>query len=1027
MKKKTNRLLSILLCCVMLISLLPTAALADSYPGAANVSIGGTSFDANAYYKNGDTTSFSGTAGDYNAWYEAATGTLHLNNFTGSGKINCSSAGDLTIDLTGTNTLTVTLAENGDNQAINSSGLITFTGSGSLTVNMTNSGASGKNTAIYGAKGIAVSGSATLAVSVQGGVYDYGIYGGGGVTISENATVNVTTNVTVDGGTGRAIYCDEGAISISSANPTTVTLTGSENNGTNYGIFNIAGNSGTPNNGNITLSGTGKVTVQYQSGPFAYGIISWPTDTAKNPNGVISLTNANVDITNCDQGIVAISQTRGSAADITINNSTLTIDSTKESPEGIVSAKNGILIQDSAVTISSKGGGLSTKHSSYSNTSTYGIDIKGTSTVTLTSKKSGGYMLYGGNVTAVCDFELSGGGTVTLKDVNEHSADMMVSTYIKLGAATTVNDTPGTKHSTEEAYSYGKNDGPLVFTGNYTVTFDNNGGSGSMDNAYASGSYELPTCTFTPPANKVFKAWSVSDTEYAVGASITVNANTTVKAVWQNAYTVSFNNNGGTGAMDAVSVPAGDYTLPACTFTAPDGKAFSGWSTTSNGAVISGSTYNVTQNTELYAIWIAPAQISTLNATLSGFTAGATVGSVTVTAGNATYTATIKNWYEGDNAFNYSNYSALTESATFTAGTKYVVGVNFKPVSPNTLAYSTNATINNEEGLIGASEDGGKTYYVVLTAPSVPVPSATVSDVTISGTKNNAISNTVVTVTLTNDTFENSLSGDWITNLPAGLTQSVARTGDTTATITVSGTPTATSTAQMEITIPAAQLVTSDSNLTVTANANAKYSIAAPTWTVAITAGAGMSTTGNANQTVGQGSPITSVVYTAADGYYFPTNYSVAAQNGIIVTRDSYTQITVSGTPTAAVNLTLTDATAKTKETTPSAEFTAESENGGKLNGVDSTMKYSVDGGSNWIDITGNNMAITNVTTAKGVQVKKPASDANTKLDSDPKIISVTKATAPTTATGVACTTNSNNDGKLQNVTNLMEYKGNTA
>ena len=200
-----------------------------------------------------------------------------------------------------------------------------------------------------------------------------------------------------------------------------------------------------------------------------------------------------------------------------------------------------------------------------------------------------------------------------------------------------------------------------------------------------------------------------------------------------------------------------------------------------------------------------------------------------------------------------------------------------------------------------------------------------------------------------------------------------------------------------------------------------------PTYNVVITAGTGMSTTGNANQTVGQGSPITSVVYTAADGYYFPTDYSVAAQNGISVTRNSYTQITVSGTPTAAANLTLTNATAKTKETTPSAEFTAESENGGKLTGVDNTMKYSVDGGSNWLDITGDNMAITNVTTANGVQVKKPASDANTKLDSDPKIISVTKATAPTTATGVACTTNSNNDGKLQNVTAAMEYKLSTA
>ena len=202
---------------------------------------------------------------------------------------------------------------------------------------------------------------------------------------------------------------------------------------------------------------------------------------------------------------------------------------------------------------------------------------------------------------------------------------------------------------------------------------------------------------------------------------------------------------------------------------------------------------------------------------------------------------------------------------------------------------------------------------------------------------------------------------------------------------------------------------------------------AIPQYNVVITVGNGMSTSGNTNQTVYENTAITDVVYTAADGYYFPTNYSVAEQNGISVTRNSYTQITVSGTPTAAVNLTLTAATAKTQEATPSAEFTAESENGGKLTGVDNTMKYSVDGGSNWLDITGDNMAITNVTTANGVQVKKPASDANTKLDSDPKIISVTKATAPTTATGVACTTNSNNDGKLQNVTAAMEYKLSTA
>ena len=59
------------------------------------------------------------------------------------------------------------------------------------------------------------------------------------------------------------------------------------------------------------------------------------------------------------------------------------------------------------------------------------------------------------------------------------------------------------------------------------------------------------------------------------------------------------------------------------------------------------------------------------------------------------------------------------------------------------------------------------------------------------------------------------------------------------------------------------------------------------------------------------------VVYTANDGYYFPTDYSVATVNGISVTRDSYTQITVSGTPTADAEITLTAPTAKTTPDAP--------------------------------------------------------------------------------------------------------------
>ena len=51
---------------------------------------------------------------------------------------------------------------------------------------------------------------------------------------------------------------------------------------------------------------------------------------------------------------------------------------------------------------------------------------------------------------------------------------------------------------------------------------------------------------------------------------------------------------------------------------------------------------------------------------------------------------------------------------------------------------------------------------------------------------------------------------------------------------------------------------------------------------------------------------MTSVVYTADDGYYFPDTYAVTPVNGINVSRDSETQITVYGRPTANTAITLT-------------------------------------------------------------------------------------------------------------------------
>ena len=141
----------------------------------------------------------------------------------------------------------------------------------------------------------------------------------------------------------------------------------------------------------------------------------------------------------------------------------------------------------------------------------------------------------------------------------------------------------------------------------YDVTFNANGGTGTMSPVEYAGTYTLPTCAFTAPDGKQFKGWSTSaNGEVIDGATYNVTANVELFAIWEDIpvanFNVTFNANGGTGTMSPVEY-AGIYTLPTCTFTAPDGKQFKGWSTSANGEVIDGATYNVTSNVELFAIW----------------------------------------------------------------------------------------------------------------------------------------------------------------------------------------------------------------------------------------------------------------------------------------------------------------------------------------------------------------------------------------------------------------------------------------
>ena len=114
------------------------------------------------------------------------------------------------------------------------------------------------------------------------------------------------------------------------------------------------------------------------------------------------------------------------------------------------------------------------------------------------------------------------------------------------------------------------------------------------------------------------------------------------------------------------------------------------------------------------------------------------------------------------------------------------------------------------------------------------------------------------------------------------------------------------------------------------------------------------------------------------------------------------------------------------KEATPRASFTATGDNSGTLSGVDTTMKYSTDGGAIWNDITGTTAEITGVTADKDIQVVKKG-DGTATADSDAQIIDVTQAATPTGIGKTDCTTTAQNDGTITGVDSTMEYKLSTA
>ena len=233
MQRTKSKLLSILLSLVMLLSLLPTTALAAGNPDPTAVSVnGGISFSSsNLYYTNGASACSNNSTG-WNAAYDPTTGTLTLDGYSGGSIRTGGTDADITVVLKGTNTindgslmndmggdititsdcggtLSITNTLSNSNPAIGieaglsgsyQTGNVTITGDAKVTINMTNNGTSTweKAYGIYAKENITISGDASVDITCKTpyntarfGDYCNGLYAKNNVTIDTSGTIKI--------------------------------------------------------------------------------------------------------------------------------------------------------------------------------------------------------------------------------------------------------------------------------------------------------------------------------------------------------------------------------------------------------------------------------------------------------------------------------------------------------------------------------------------------------------------------------------------------------------------------------------------------------------------------------------------------------------------------------------------------------------------------------------------------------------------------------------------------------------------
>ena len=560
------------------------------YAGAGAVSVNGHSFASDKLYYKNDGTDTTNDSTDYNAHYDPATGVLELKDYnSGPIIIGGSNAYDVTVKLTGTNTVTTSAPIGGVGNVcvginITNADNVRFIGDGTLTVD-TNAGsgltqvfgiwldrsaAAAENLTFQSGK-VTVNVTATDTNAQVFGVSTVNGSVGGPITVAEGAELNVTLrSASIGLANGHRSKCD---ITLNGKTTITQTYTGS----------------GSPNASNWTsvsgFSGDNKLNV----GANAAITVDMP-DTYGLTNGMSPAYYA----AKSDSQIGSGDWTSATASEQYFENDSFLVTRSVPSGHGYADYKYEVI---TPLTFEDKADydiPAGTKDDSYTaataltatgGSGEYRYEFEGTTPSDL-SINAENKLVY--TRASVCD------ATTAIVKVTDKGG-ISKSITIDIGAVTATSPGTGTvRHIDNKTVTVGTD--VFVPWPEGATSFQRFEGSTQVGSGDTSGFSGLFIPAQSTAITKTFKfkvsfpgGW-VESNEFTV--------------TWTAAetYTVSFAANGGTGTMADVTGVSGEYTLPANGFTAPDGKQFKAWSV---GGVekAAGDKITVTANTTVTAVW----------------------------------------------------------------------------------------------------------------------------------------------------------------------------------------------------------------------------------------------------------------------------------------------------------------------------------------------------------------------------------------------------------------------------------------